>query len=400
MSQLALLGGPKTISQDLGKPWPVYNNEVVQALTAVAASGRSTRSVAGDSLSQAEQFEQKFAAFQDARYGVAVNSGTSGLLAALRAIDLQPGDEVVAPPCTFSSPIMAVLECAAVPVFADINLDTYTIDPAAVEAAITPRTKAIIGVDYAGHPCDMDALTDIARRYGLYLINDCAHAHGSQWKGRGVGAIGHMGVFSFQGSKLLPIGEGGMILTDDENLYTLLFTYHHAGRVPAGRVLPRPTLTTNMRLSEWQAAVGLAQMPQLPAQIEHRLANALYLSDLLEHVPGVANMTRDARVTRQGFYFWSFKYIVGEVPGLARATFMKALQAEGVPIGVGQTHPLYKLPLLQAMPCMQSVCCPNAEQAAQESLSISHRHFLGPKQDMELIAEAIAKVVRNAAELR
>ncbi len=366
----------------------------------VVESGRWWRGGKGEGPAQTELFEQAFARFQDAAHGVAVNSCTSGLLCALLVADVQPGDEVILPPCTFPSPAMAVLECGATPVFADVKLEDCTLDPAAAEAAITTRTKAIVGVDYGGHPCDMDVLPDIARRHGLYLISDCAHAHGSQWRGRGVGALGHLGVFSFQGSKQLPCGEGGMVLTDDAELAAMAFSHQHAGRVPAGAALPRPIVAANLRMTEWQAAIGLVQLSRLTEQVRQREANALYLAALLAEIPLMGNIVRDARVTRQGFYFWSFKYLGEKETGVSRDTFLQALQAEGVPCFAGQTRPLYKAPLFAAAAGKYAPLCPHAEQAAAESMAISHPVFLGPQSDMDMIATAVRKVIDNITELR
>jgi 3-amino-5-hydroxybenzoate synthase len=294
----------------------------------------------------------------------------------------------------------AVVNCGAVPVFVDIDPRNYLIDPAAAESALTPATRAILAVDNGGLPCDMDALNDIARRRGVAIVSDCAHSHGSRWKGVGTGALGKIGAFSFQQGKLLSCGEGGMVVTNDESVACLMDAYHHVGSVP-GRPRPAvPVVSLACRMTEWQGAVGLAQLSRLKEQVELRERNLTYLNEGLEGIEGVAPVHRDPRVTRWGFYLVHFKFVPEGFGGISRDTFRKALAAEGVPAGTGHTLPLYRSPVFAGRPELAR-SCPEAERiASTESWSLGHTFFLGPVSDMDLILEAIRKLRRNVDELR
>jgi len=203
MGTLAICGGTPVRTKPFPK-WPVFDEREVKALREVVESGQWWGRTPG---SRVEQFEQAFARYQHARHAIACTNGTIALYLALRAVGVQPGEEVIVPPYTFIASASSVLDVGAVAVFADIDPTTLTLDPQAVEAAITPRTRAIIAVHIAGRPCDMDSLTEIARKHGLALIEDAAQAHGASWKGRRVGAIGDAGGFSFQASKNITAGE-------------------------------------------------------------------------------------------------------------------------------------------------------------------------------------------------
>jgi len=212
--------------------WPVHDESEEQALIQVLRSGRWGR-IDGDRVAA---FEETFAAYQDARYGVACSSGTAAVRLALLAAGIEEGDEVIVPPYTFVATASAVVEANAVPVFADIEPDTYNIDPEAIERAVTPRTRAIIPVHFAGQAADLARILDIAGRHRLTVIEDAAHAHGATWQDRKLGSIGEMGCFSFQSSKNLTAGEGGIILTSSAELERLLRAFHTCGRYPSALV--------------------------------------------------------------------------------------------------------------------------------------------------------------------
>ena len=419
-AQLAVLGGDPAVRAPLGKPWPVFGELEERLLREVLTSGRWWRGgYEDDSVSKVGQFEAAFARFQDAEHAVAVTNGTAALECALKAVGIGVGDEVLVPAATFVASATAVLLVNAVPVIVDVDPRNYTIAPSAAAAAITPRTRAIVAVDYGGMPCDMEAINALGRRHDLAIVSDCAHSHGSQWQGVGTGALGDIGAFSFQMGKTLTTGEGGMVLTNSQELAERAYSYHHIGRV-RGRPFDeyhRPA--TNLRMTEWQGAMGLAQLTRLAAQTEARERNATYLASRLEEIPGVAPLRRDPRVTRWGFYFWHFKFLPEHWNGVTCAQFRQALNAEGVPCGTGHTQPLYQHPLFAgwiaaggkghppATPNSAKTVdftrmdCPETERIyATEACSLQHRLFLGPRSDVDRILAAIRKLWANQDELR
>jgi len=428
MAELAINGGTPAVTQPLGKRWPIWGEEEQRLLMEVLESGKWWRGAYDDQAqSKVGQFETAFARLQDAQYAVAVTNGTAALECAYKAAGVEAGDEVIVPAITFVATATAVLQVGAVPVFVDVDPRTYTVDPAAVEAAITERTRCIAPVDYGGMPCDYDALIAIGRRHGLPIVADCAHAHGSQWKGRGVGALTELGTFSFQMGKTLTCGEGGMVLTNDERLAERAYSYHHIGRIKGRPFYEHHVPASNLRMTEWQGAIGLAQLSRFEEQTSTRERNSRYLAAGLARLNregvGVAPLERDKRVTRWGFYMWHFKFLPERWDGVTRDQLLRALRAEGVPCGTGHTQPLYKNPLfldaehafgrtgfpVRSAPYTQrggamdyaKVVCPQTERIyATEAVVLGHALFLGPQSDMDAILGAIEKLWRHRHELR
>jgi len=417
MGKLALTGGAPIIETPLASPWPVYDARDERALVDVLKSRAWTRTGSQGEESWVWRFEDAFAAFQDARYGVAVATGSTGIELALKAVGVEPGDEVIMPAATWITVATAVITVGAAPVFVDIDPATYNIDAGKVEQAITPKTRAVLCVHNGGMPADLDALRALTDKHGIALVGDCAHAHGSRWRGRGVGAIEDAGAFSFQGSKVLPLGEGGMVLTDSENLRERLYGFHHVNGI-AGRPKPEQSLpATNLRMSEWIGALGLVGLERLPNQIATREENARYLMGGLAEIPGVDSLVWDPRMTRWSFYIWHWRFVGAEFEGIHRDTFLAAIKAEGVPTSTGQTAPLYRNTSLTEMHCGRTNFPFNAETygrpmdytrfecleteriAATEALAFSHTLFLGPRERMDLILDAVRKIRENVAEL-
>lgn len=225
MSALALLGGKKT----KGKPfplWPHYDDQERRALEEVLESRVWWRTPGTKTL----EFEKAFAAYHGARHGIAVTNGTAALEVTLAALGVGHGDEVIVPNFTFIATASAVLFANALPVLVDVDRESYCLDPALAEAAISPRTKAIIAVHMGGHPADLDRLQEVAKRQGIALIEDAAHAHGSEWRGRKIGTFGTAATFSFQASKLMTAGEGGAILSNDDSFERQARSVHDCGR--------------------------------------------------------------------------------------------------------------------------------------------------------------------------
>jgi dTDP-4-amino-4,6-dideoxygalactose transaminase len=250
MPELALLGGRKAKTKPFPE-WPMYDEMERHALTEVLESRVWWRTPGTKTL----EFERAFAAFHGARHGVAVTNGTAALEVVMAALGIGPGAEVIVPDFTFIATASAVLFAGALPVMVDVRPDTYCIDPDLVEAAITPHTKAIIAVHMGGHPADLDRLSRIARDRGIALVEDSSHAHGSEWRGRRIGTFGSAGTFSFQSSKLMTAGEGGIIITNDDEVERVARSVHDCGRMPGEWFYSHFIYGSNYRLSEWQGAI-------------------------------------------------------------------------------------------------------------------------------------------------
>ncbi len=398
MAKLALKGGEPVVKGGLGKSWPIFDEKEEKALLGVLHSGAWNRRDKVDEVGKA------FAAYQDAKYGIPVANGTVALQCALKAAGVEAGDEVIVPALTFVATGTSAVLVNAVPVIVDIDPLTYNISPEAIEAAITPKTKAIIPVHNGGYPADMDAIMEIADQHGLRVIEDCAHAHGSQWRGNGCGSIGHLGAFSFQMGKTLTCGEGGMVTTNDEELA------EKAGSVG----------NLNMRMTNLQATLLLCQLERFDEQVMTRERNTAYLVKGMNDIKGIDPIPRDERVTRWCFYYWDFRYIPDEFDGISKGRFLEALRAEGVSCGDGaHGQPIYNEgpfgdptyfdllgaarqgSLYEGEIDYSTVHCPNAERVhAEESCSFGHSMFLGELEDMELILEAFRKLRENTDELR
>jgi dTDP-4-amino-4,6-dideoxygalactose transaminase len=418
MPKLALRGGTPVINRPLGKPWPIFGDLERQYLMEVLESGIWWRGGYTDSnveLSKVARFEHAFAAYQDAKYGIAVTNGTQALECALKAVGIQPGDEVIVPAATFVATATAVILVNAIPIIVDIDPATYQISPAAIEAAITEHTAGIIPVHYGGYPCDMEAIKAIAARHGLFVIEDCAHAHGTIYQGRKLGARGDLGAFSLQMGKTLTCGEGGIVLTNDDKLAEKAFSYHHIGRVPGRPFYEFHLVASNLRMTEWQAAVALAQLSRLDEQAATRDANARYFEEGLRAIEGVAPIERVPGLERWNFYFYHWRFIKDEwPPEVTRDRFLEALRAEGVPCHLGHLQPIYQNPLFterhfgpvawppgRQPPDYSQVHCPECERIyREEGISMPHPIFLGGREDMDLLLEAVRKVRENVDELR
>ena len=403
MSKLAITGG-NPIRTNAFPAWPQYDQREADALERVLKSG-----VWGTLGDEVDKFTKRFAEYQQTKYGVAVTNGTVTLEVALRALGIGMGDEVIVPPYTFNATVSAVLFVGAKPVFADIESHSYNIDPDKIEEVITPNTKAIIPVHIGGRSCDMDRIMDIAGRHNLYVIEDAAHAHGSEWKGQRVGSIGHAGSFSFQASKNLNSGEGGFITINDPDIYERCWSIHHCGRSLNGTVwYDHPHIGTNARMTEWQAAILNAQMDRLDEQVEKRMRNAEYLNSRLKEIEFIEIMKPDERITRNSYHLFLFKYISKKCKGVNRAKFLSALEAEGVPCMSGYAC-LYKQGLLRSEEAKRIIgtntaydglYLDNVEKAAgEEGVWLTQRLLLGEKRDIDDIADAIIKIGESANEL-
>lgn len=414
---LALKGGPK-VRQRPWPAWPEHGASEVAALTRAVASGRWGGFPAPGP--EAVQFAEAFARYVGAPHAVLAANGTVTLKVLLRALGVGAGDEVIVPALTWTATAGCAVYVNAVPVFADVDPDTLCLDPQVVEALITPRTKAIIPVHLGSAMADLDALTAIAQRHGLALIEDCAHAHGARWRERGAGSIGDAGSFSFQSSKLLTAGEGGAITTHRQELKERCQSLINCGRKEPGYDnFAGPNLGWNDRITELQAALLSAQLLRLEDQHQRRAANlAHFQARLAELGPGLglSFQKRDPRVTRQTSYETILLYDAQAWKGLPRDRFVDALEAEGVPADgafytpiperVEEIFPLTarQYPEIRARygealrP--EQVPLPVAKKAAHERTVWLHHHlFLGSTQDVDDLVLAITKLRENVDAL-
>ncbi len=331
------------------------------------------------------ELERKFADFQQCRHGIAACNGTVTLEMALAAAGVGPGDEVIVPAISFVSTATAVSRVGATPVFVDIEDDTFNIDPASVRRAVTGQTKAIIAVHFGGPMADMDRLFPIARDAGAFLIEDAAHAHGSEWNGRRAGSIGLAGSFSFQNSKVMTAGEGGLLTSNDDACAEHLRSILDQGRKPGGGWFHHYELGANFRMTAFQAAVLLAQFERLPEQNRTRESNAALIRQELRDVPEI----RFQRVPCPARVHTNY-LMLGRVPH--RDEFHRRVSAAGIPCTAFYPHTLYRNPLYQRGGCRVEPC-PVAEACVLDAFWLPHRVLLGTADD----AREIARALREAA---
>lgn len=402
MEKLVLLGG-KAIASAIQIPaWPPTDEATAQALADVYRSGNW--SFGGP---REKQFAADFAAAHDAQFGVFMANGTVTLQCALGVHGIGEGDEVIVPALTWPATAMAALYVGATPVFADIEAATLCLDPAAFEAAITPRTRAVIPVHLYGGMADLEAIQEIATKHGIVVIEDCAHAQGGRWNGRGLGSHGAVGSFSFQQSKTMASGEGGICITNDEDLADRLYRMKHIGygdgsKQGAYSSGPPAGLTVyNFRATEFQAVILQGQLANLDALLEKYNRNAARLEERLHGVNGVRVQSRGRLATRQSYYAVGFVFDEAPLSDLPFSLIQQALGAEG--LGMAGTYGVvYKHILFNVAPEKYHVAgCPIAETVGAERTGILLHQILGADgATINLIGEAIAKVASNAAALR
>lgn len=398
MAKLAINGGTPVAPDGMGSQWPIFGKLEEKYLLESLRSGAWC--CMGWDGSMAARAARKFAEFIGTKYAMTVPTGTAALEVAMRACDVGPGDEVIVPAVTFLASASAVSLTGAEPVFVDVVRETCQIDPDAVEAAITRRTKAIEPVHYGGYPADMDRIMKIARKHKLRVIEDACEAHGTEWRGKKVGSIGDMGCFSFQMGKPCTCGEGGGITFDDEKLRFNCYAHVHLGRTETGAKYEHYVAAGNHRMSEFPAAVLLAQLSRLQKQTDTRHANAEYFADELEKIGGLIPMKRDRRITKIGYYFYLLRYDASQWNGIHRNRFMKALSAEGVWCHTAHNEPLYTLTAYKNNPKHAKVRCPVAEDVYQNEVVSMSKDFLMKKSLVNKALRAIKKIKDNLDELK
>jgi len=407
MSALALLGGKKAKSKPF-PVWPYYDSNEEHALKEVLESRAWWRTPGTKTL----EFEKSFAKFHGARHGIAVTNGTAALEVTIAGLGITTGDEVIVPNFTFVATASAVLFANALPVLVDVDPETYCIAPDLVEDAITSRTKAIIAVHMGGHPADLDRLKKIASRKRIALIEDSAHAHASEWRGQRVGTFGVAGTFSFQASKLMTAGEGGMIISNNDKFEVQARSVHDCGRMPGEWFYSHFIYGSNYRLSEWQGAILQVQLGRLDQQTRRRHENARLLDRLLRAIPGITPQKLDQRCTRNGQYAYIFHVNKKEFAGLSTERFIEAMNAEGIPHQASYP-PLHQLDIFRNGEYRKRLSgkqakdkhkflkqkYPVTQRAAWETVWLPQPALLGDEEDMHEIAAALGKIQKNAKDL-
>lgn len=396
MANLALAGGAPL--RDMPYPsWPQAGSEELTALERVLQSGNWSSSYG----SEVRTFEETFAAYQDAQQGICVNSGEAALILAFKALQIPPGSEVVVPAYTFVASATAVVQVGAIPVFVDVDPDTYCIDPDALAAAIGPQTSAIMPVHFAGLPADMDPIMALAQRHGLQVLEDAAQAWGSRYGDRAVGAIGDAGGFSFQASKNLTAGEGGIIVTDDADVAATCRSLADCGRAVTAQRYSHALLGGNHRMTEFQGAILRAQLDRYPGQLELRTHNAAVLTEELRGLPGVEPLALPEG-HEHSWHLFVMRIGLQEFGGISKSTLVRALIAEGIPAAVGYSSPPYLQPVFEnagVAPSRHSGC-PIAERACEaEAVWVRHPTLLGSEEDALDVARALAKLQTHKQEL-
>ena len=406
-------------------PWPVWDEAEEEALLRVLRSGKWFRFAFGKGLELIEpddetagetaKFQREFADAHECKYGIATANGTGSLEMGLRAMDFEVGDEVIVPAYTYVASATSVLQNNLVPIFVDIDPDTYNIDPHRIEEAITDRTRAIMPVHFGGQIADMDALAEISKRHGIPFIEDAAHAHGCEWRGRRAGSFGLFSSFSFQGSKNMTAGEGGILCTNDEAMLSTCEALLWAGRRIGRPWYESHRLGWNYRISEFQSALLRCQLTRLDEQNRRRSENAEYLSAGLAEIDGIRPLTHDKRATVHGYHIYMFRYDE-ELVGVKRERFIAALEAEGIPAFSGYTYPLYKNPMFLekrfingSFPlgtqyhddvdyaAFAEICSVTERACLSEAVWLPQNIFLGSRQDMDDVVRAVRKTLRNQA---
>ena len=415
--KLALFGGDKVRKKPFPRH-PVIDDEEKRLVMEVLESGNLStfRAESGNNFlggKKIKEFESNFADYLGVKYAVSFNSATSALHAAVVATDVKPGEEIIVPPYTFTSTATSVLMHNAIPVFADVQNDIFCIDPKSIEERITDLTRAIIPVHLFGHSAEMDEIMSLARKHNLKVIEDCAQAAGGKYKGHNVGTIGDCGIFSFQETKAISTGEGGMLVTNDENIAQVARMVRNHGEAilenQKQRTYKTEFLGWGYRMTELEAALGIAQLAKLDNANIHRNKLADHVTKQIRSIEGLEHIKREYVYHSYWFYVLLFNE---EYVGITRNQFVTALNAEGIPFGQGYVKPLYLNPIYhESKPFVYNLykgntsyekgICPVTERLHEKQL-ISTMIMRPPatKEDTDDIVSAIQKIMDNKHEFQ
>lgn len=397
MSKLAIDGGSKVFETPANIPsWPpVYEDtadEIREIYLSHAWSFYGKKEV---------EFNNEFAKFTGAKSCAMMANGTVTLEVAMQALGIGPGDEVIVPAYTWIATGEAVVVVGATPVIVDIEPDTFCMDPAKIEEAITPRTKAIIPVHLYGSMADMDKIMAIAKKHNLFVIEDCAHAHGGEWQGKHVGTIGDVGSFSFQQSKTVASGEGGACITNDEALGEKMGRISHIGYQYAAKQgqasTPPPVglICHNYRITEFQALILLSQLRYLRRDTEQRAAGAEFLRERLGAIDGITVQKPGRCATLQGYYMFGVRVDSDRLKeGVTRAQFVNALVAENAYVGSGWGNLMYHQKLWSVPESMYRVCSYEVADrlANKELITVPLQWLMCTREELAKLGDAFEKV--------
>ncbi|MBL7044686.1 MAG: DegT/DnrJ/EryC1/StrS family aminotransferase [Pirellulaceae bacterium] len=412
----AILGGTPVRKGGWSR-WPIWipESDEPQVLKAIRSGVWSRRGMVAE-------FEKKWAEIIGAKRCMTTVNGTNALITAIKQLDIGGRDEVIVTPYTWIATTQAILQAGAMPVFADVDPQTYQIDPDRIEEKITSRTKAILPVHILGLPADMERIMAIAKKHNLLVVEDCCQAWLAEINHQKVGTFGNAGCFSFQNSKHLAVGEGGAIVSDDEQFMDRCYSYHNMG-LAYGSVVgdggsQYAMLGSKVRWSEYQAAVGLAQLPRLEMQTTTRNENADFLRAKMSKVPGIVPHKLYDNVTRAAYHLFPFQYQKQEFKGLSRVGFIRTLRAEGVPCSEGYNSTLnsgpylrdafqsknfqlmYPKEMLDFDRYVEQNQCPKYERLCQETIWLSQSLLLGNTSDMDDIVRSLERIHENAEAIK
>jgi dTDP-4-amino-4,6-dideoxygalactose transaminase len=422
MARLALLGGTPLRTQPYPS-WPQGGEAERRWLDKVLSGHRWFAGLQGDDPEAlGSLFGERFARLHGGKYALPVSNGSVAIEIALKVLGINPGDEVIVPPYTFISTATSVLMVGAIPVFADINPQSYCLDPQDVARRITSRTRAIMPVHLGGQMADMPALKRLASQHHLAVVEDCAQAIDASIEGGKAGTWGDMGTFSFQSNKTITSGEGGLVMTNEPGLAEKIVALRAFGRFrnrPGVRSsdLVCQRLSSNYRLSEFQSAVLLGQLERFPVQDRLRQANAARLTRGLDELPGVKHVRQDLPSMKHGYYYYILRYDPESFGGLNPDRLCEVLNAEGIPFVPGDRIPLYRHPVFELRNIEEylgpahakryqetikpsKLECPAAEKACTCTILLRHQVLLGTEQDMDDIVKAFLKIRENIDELK
>lgn len=400
LPRLAIDGGSPLRSEPW-PAWPYFDPETIEAASAVLRSGKVNYWTG----SEGRAFEEEFAAAVGCRYGVAVGNGTLALELALRSLEIGPGDEVVVTCRSFFASAGCARTVGATPVFADVDPVSQNLTADTIRAVVTPRTKAIIAVHLAGWPCEMDPILELAQQRRLWVIEDCAQAHGATYRGRPVGSLGHLAAFSFCQDKILSTGgEGGLLTTNDEPIWRKAWSYkdhgkswdavHNRSHATVFKWL-HESFGSNWRMTEFQAAIGRVLLRKLPYWVQVRRSHAELLHRRLAALPALRRTLPPAHIGHSYYKYYAFLRPEQLRPGWDRDRVVRAVQAEGIPCGSGVCPEIYREVAFAQLPAAAFPRLPVAATLGDSSLMLLVHPTLS-QRDINSAASALEKVLQAA----